>query len=242
MTAKTKPVLMQRKYLLLFLGTSILSFTIFMSVTLLFSWSQFLFFNYFLKDAVSVMISTFIIMAAFSIGFGILTVFVAHRFRAVIGKRLYGFFAVSMGLYIISYILMLATTSFSLFLYVQTSGLLYATISLLLLVPILSLSSFLIINTYAIIKNIKSGVSGAGGLTISFFSLGCPSCGALLLSLIGVTAGLTIFPLQGLELKIFSIALLIFATYKLTNSRTCTMRSAEPNVNSKATHTRGHSK
>ena len=54
-------------------------------------------------------------------------------------------------------------------------------------------------------KNISANF---GGLTASAFSMGCPVCGAFLLSAIGVVGGLSVFPLQGLELKFLSLGLL----------------------------------
>ncbi|MBI2086136.1 hypothetical protein HYT74_02225 [Candidatus Daviesbacteria bacterium] len=48
-----------------------------------------------------------------------------------------------------------------------------------------------------------------GGLITAAFSMGCPVCGAFLLSVIGVAGGLSVFPLQGLELKFLSLGLLI---------------------------------
>ncbi|MBI2314501.1 hypothetical protein HYU93_00355 [Candidatus Daviesbacteria bacterium] len=47
-----------------------------------------------------------------------------------------------------------------------------------------------------------------GGLITAAFSMGCPVCGAFLLSVIGVAGGLSVFPLQGLELKFLSLGLL----------------------------------
>ena len=47
-----------------------------------------------------------------------------------------------------------------------------------------------------------------------FGSIGCPVCGSPLLSAIGVQDGLAIFPLGGLELKLFSI-LLLWASLKI---------------------------
>lgn len=47
-----------------------------------------------------------------------------------------------------------------------------------------------------------------GGLVTAALSMGCPVCGAFLLSAIGVAGGLAVFPLQGLELKFLSLGLL----------------------------------
>lgn len=55
----------------------------------------------------------------------------------------------------------------------------------------------------------KSLGANAGGLVAAAVGMGCPICGAFLLSLLGVAGGLTIFPLQGLELKFLSLGLLV---------------------------------
>ncbi|MDO8601191.1 MAG: hypothetical protein Q7R46_00755 [bacterium] len=44
-------------------------------------------------------------------------------------------------------------------------------------------------------------------------SIGCPTCGAFLLSLLGIGGGLAAFPFQGLEIKVISLGLLSFAAF-----------------------------
>jgi len=58
-------------------------------------------------------------------------------------------------------------------------------------------------------KNLGTNV---GGLAAAAFGMGCPVCGSFLLSLIGIAGGLTLFPLQGLELKFASLGLLFAST------------------------------
>lgn len=66
------------------------------------------------------------------------------------------------------------------------------------------------------VGNITANV---GGLVTAAFGMGCPVCGAFLLSAIGITGGLAIFPLKGLELKFLSLGLLagslIYGTSKV---------------------------
>jgi hypothetical protein len=140
---------------------------------------------------------------------------------------LIAFLSIIGAFYILTYILTLAKTSYSLFSYTEMNGVLYTFTNFLLLAPILPLSSLLLVESYT---NIKAGVPGGGGLVVGLFSMGCPSCGALLLSFVGVTAGLASFPLNGLELKLFSVGLLGFATYKLRKSKTCSVCYTEPAV------------
>lgn len=52
--------------------------------------------------------------------------------------------------------------------------------------------------------------SGTGvGALVGLFASACPVCGSTLLSAIGVAGGLTVFPLQGLELKALSFGFLL---------------------------------
>lgn len=55
----------------------------------------------------------------------------------------------------------------------------------------------------------KGGTASSGfGAMIGTFASACPVCGSTLLSLIGITGGLTAFPLGGLELKAASFVLM----------------------------------
>lgn len=68
----------------------------------------------------------------------------------------------------------------------------------------------------------KSLSANAGGLAAAAFGMGCPVCGAFLLSFVGVAGGLSIFPLKGLELKFLSLAFLagatVYAAFKVTSA------------------------
>ncbi len=57
-----------------------------------------------------------------------------------------------------------------------------------------------------------AGSSGGLGAFIGAFGASCPICGAFLLSLLGVSAGVSIFPLQGLEFNFLSLALIAGST------------------------------
>lgn len=63
-------------------------------------------------------------------------------------------------------------------------------------------------------------------LGAAMFGTGCPVCGAFLFSAIGVASGLTLFPLQGLELKFLSLALLsvstLYSVRKVKEMQFCT--------------------
>lgn len=67
--------------------------------------------------------------------------------------------------------------------------------------------------------------SGTGlGAIIGVAASACPVCGSLLLSAIGITGGLAVFPLQGLELKALSfgfMALPIWLTARELKTLSC---------------------
>lgn len=73
--------------------------------------------------------------------------------------------------------------------------------------------------------NQVSGGSSVAGAFFGALGAACPVCGAFLLSLFGVTGGLTIFPLQGLEFKFTSLAFMIgstvFAASKVNAAADC---------------------
>lgn len=52
------------------------------------------------------------------------------------------------------------------------------------------------------------------GAVFGAISTGCPVCGAYLLPLLGIAGSLAAFPLQGLEIKILSVFLLIYAVFE----------------------------
>lgn len=70
-----------------------------------------------------------------------------------------------------------------------------------------------------------SGASSITGAIVGAFAAGCPVCGAFLLSLIGVAGGLTLFPFQGLELKVLSLLFvlgsLIYSSVKVYDTINC---------------------
>ena len=53
------------------------------------------------------------------------------------------------------------------------------------------------------------------GMVVGGFGVGCPSCGAFLLSLVGVSAGVSALPFGGLELWLASCTIMGFAFWRL---------------------------
>ena len=77
-------------------------------------------------------------------------------------------------------------------------------------------------------KNIKNGTSAILGGALTAFTPGCPACTTSLSAVLGIVGGLTIFPLQGLELKIVSIGALTFSIWwamrNINNATCCVMK------------------
>ncbi len=63
-------------------------------------------------------------------------------------------------------------------------------------------------------SRLSKGASGSGflGMVAGMLGSACPICGAFLLSFLGVTSGVFAFPLQGLEFKFLSLALIVGST------------------------------
>ncbi len=73
-------------------------------------------------------------------------------------------------------------------------------------------------------NSIKSNSSAVFGGAFAAFTPGCPACTAPLAVILGAVGGLSLFPMQGLELKFISVGVLIFSVYWITRglqSRSC---------------------
>ena len=62
-------------------------------------------------------------------------------------------------------------------------------------------------------NSVKSNSSAIFGGIFAAFTPGCPACTAPLAVILGAVGGLSLFPMQGLELKFISIGVLIFSIY-----------------------------
>lgn len=80
------------------------------------------------------------------------------------------------------------------------------------------------INRMKMMNSAKSGSSAVIGGAFAAFTPGCPACTAPLAVILGAVGGLSVFPMQGLELKLISIGVLIFSVYWIARglqSRSC---------------------
>lgn len=76
----------------------------------------------------------------------------------------------------------------------------------------------------SLLSKVGTGSSGLGTFA-GVLGSACPVCGAFLLSLLGVSGGISIFPLQGLELKFLSLGFIgastAFAASRVTKAIDC---------------------
>ena len=62
-------------------------------------------------------------------------------------------------------------------------------------------------------NSVKTNSSAIFGGVFAAFTPGCPACTAPLAVILGAVGGLSLFPMQGLELEFISIGVLIFSIY-----------------------------
>ncbi|MBT8173933.1 MAG: hypothetical protein KJO99_03970 [Nitrosopumilus sp.] len=73
-------------------------------------------------------------------------------------------------------------------------------------------------------NSIKGNSSAVLGGAFAAFTPGCPACTAPLAVILGAVGGLSLFPMQGLELKFISVGVLIFSIFWITRglqSKSC---------------------
>lgn len=123
----------------------------------------------------------------------------------------------------LSYWLLSQTTTVQMFIEMTQNGdfgqysLLYGTTYIITTLLIIGLSGISVavmiwLFNHSRLGKGKSIGANAGGFAAAMFGMGCPVCGAFLLSAVGIAGGLTVFPLQGLELKFLSLGLLTAST------------------------------
>ena len=80
------------------------------------------------------------------------------------------------------------------------------------------------INQVKKMNSVKTNSSAIFGGVFAAFTPGCPACTAPLAVILGAVGGLSLFPMQGLELKFISVGVLIFSIYWITRglqSKSC---------------------
>ena len=69
------------------------------------------------------------------------------------------------------------------------------------------------INKMKMINSIKPNSSAVLGGAFAAFTPGCPACTAPIAVILGAVGGLSLFPMQGLELKFISVGVLVFSIW-----------------------------
>jgi hypothetical protein len=73
-------------------------------------------------------------------------------------------------------------------------------------------------------NSVKSNSSAVLGGAFAAFTPGCPACTAPLAVILSAVGGLSLFPMQGLELKFISVGVLVFSIWWITRglqSKSC---------------------
>lgn len=133
---------------------------------------------------------------------------------------------------ILYYWLLLQTTNFPMMLDNLSREPVYFS-ALLILVPIALVLFGSNFGLTILLLRTRSGLKWQGGtllgVAIGGFGAGCPACGAFLLSLVGVTAGLSALPFAGLEFWTASVGVMgltLWRSLTLLERNTCTQDAA----------------
>lgn len=124
---------------------------------------------------------------------------------------------ISLNLLFLYYFFFVKVTTFKVFFDSNTSFYAFSSIALTILIALTyGIAISLLLWQRRIQKTLARPADLGNRLIGSFLgalSVGCPVCGAYLASLLGISGGLFIFPFQGLEIKLISLGLLLFAVF-----------------------------
>ncbi len=134
--------------------------------------------------------------------------------------------SLSLNLLLIYYLIFLKTTTLSLLFSTTNSFYAWSSVFLTILTSLFFGISFsLLIYRWQQISTQKAfGGKDFIGCFVGALSMGCPVCGSLLLPILGVAGGLSVFPFQGLELKLmafFLFSLSILESSKIISNQSC---------------------
>ncbi len=181
----------------------------------LFAYKSTLYFTYLTTLSRQLAAQGWLVILTSSLALGLTSAWLAERYAERVYARFRIYLISLFTILIISYVLTFITTSLDLFSYVSMNGFAYTWLSMLLLAAAIPISAYLILR---IIQDITS-ITSLGGIGALIASLGCPSCGALLWSLIGISI-LPLLPLKGIELKIGAFVILILTLRFIEQPRT----------------------
>ncbi len=77
---------------------------------------------------------------------------------------------------------------------------------------------------------VTGSLSGVGGSLVGFSAAGCASCGAGVLTLLGLSGGVALLPFNGLGVQAVSIAIMLGALEYTGRSQTCTVERIDPGL------------
>ena len=142
-----------------------------------------------------------------------------HLIRTVLGMRMYALIAVigAAGLGALYYYITMSILPVHFGIMTELSPYqLAASIGLTGAISVLAGINFALL-AYRIRRNrLVSSSPTILGSAFAAFTPGCPACTAPLAVILGTVGGLSIFPMQGVELKLLSVGALIFSIYWLT--------------------------
>ncbi len=198
---------------------------LFVSLLAVFSYNPYQFIAFILDTSPEFLMMGAIAVVGASVAFGTCVTYLLEKFER--SAKPWFIMSASAGLFLLSFYLTFQPVSFNIFSYISMNGFWYTLASMALMGAIIPMTSFLIEIS---LNSAKAAAAGSGGLASLIFSLGCPSCGSLVFSLIGITAGLSVLPLKGIELKMLSLAILYFSISKFSPARSLKIRPDTSNM------------
>lgn len=193
---------------------SALAILLMILIPLIFAYKSTLYITYLTTLSASLAGKGWVVLLTSSLLLGLTSAWIAERYADRIYRRIWLYLGSLFVFFTLSYVLTFITTSLDVFSYLSMNGFGYTWLSMLLLAAALPPSAYLILR---LIEDVQAA-SGLGGITALIASLGCPSCGAILWSLLGLS-GLSLLPFKGLELKVAALLLLVLTIWFIDRPR-----------------------
>ncbi len=192
----------------------LVAFLVLFSMNFVLDFARSLLFDYYLDSAISFFWEGLAVISSTAILFMFVSYLLELHFPKPMENK--GIYLISSAiLFAVFHYLTYSTTSLSVFPYIEMNGFLFTLVSFLLIAAITSLVSLLIADLKTVLRS-KSSASVTGGSALfSILGSGCPVCGSVLFSAVGIGFTLGALPFQGIELKILSLALAAYGAKKL---------------------------
>ena len=163
-------------------------------------------------------IDGFALIGLASISMGITIYLTKHKFEILIHENKKAYCALIIGLFLLGYLTTLNKSAYSLKIYLELNDWWIAWTNIILLAPISVLSSLVLLDAGNILKNMKRKKTSMVGIITSIISLivsGCAACGLVFLPIIGISISTAFLPLQGLEIKILALIMLVYTVWNM---------------------------